>query len=57
MWTAVLCAAQFGDVARLSTSSPQIYQYVEMSLGDFLDTLQQEPPQYYAARLELQVHR
>lgn len=49
------CCMQFGDVARLVANSPQIYQYQQMSLGEYLDSLQDPEPKYYAARLELQV--
>ena len=46
---------QFGDVTRLAGPSPQIYQYEQMSLAAYLDSLADTDPKFYAARLELQV--
>ena len=46
---------QFGDITRLSGPSPQIYQYEQMTLAAYLDSLDNGDPKYYAARLELQV--
>lgn len=46
---------QFGDIARLAELSPQIYQYSQMTLAEYLESLAEPEPKYYAARLELQV--
>jgi hypothetical protein len=50
----VPCCMQFGDVTRLAGPSPQIYEYQQMSLAAYLDSLADTDPKFYAARLELQ---
>lgn len=46
----------FGDVSRFAAGSVRPYDYERVTLAAFFESLEQDEPPYYAARLELQEH-
>jgi hypothetical protein len=45
-----------GDVSRFAAGSVRPYDYERVTLAAFFESLEQDEPPYYAARLELQVN-